>query len=636
MRRIKYTLSMSPEGPPIQPQPPADDKETTKKEGAQEEFEQEPFSKQFEDLAHQAHELLEQAPNDAVRSITTRIERVLNLVAETAQDFETPSKEIKMNRTIASTLIDRLYDTFSVGSAAGDIWRVPQWDQAEPLKDLINEIEDARYELAKMLEQKFKIEQISPFVEVDRFDASVHEDDLAGPLTTTDPTRDNLIVQVLRPGVRANGEVILKAIVRRALYDKKAAETKDDDVIEVAASEEATAKEGRATKELVDRQLSSLLQELKTQLETSGTSPGFRATLNTFQTHIIGAQEGLKALQAAGGKLTSRIAESGFMLGDQTPAIAPQLSAAEFRQAITILEKFFTASESQRQLLKEEFGIEQISAVAGMKFDPKLCKDNPVTRVSTKDPALDQAIYEVIRPGFTQNNEVVARAYVKQTLYFSPQAQEKRAAEANEYKTSTEGITDAAAELIKKIDVALRPAPKNPLLPEQYAEKEKSDQYRACLQNALAYIAMIQERIIGTLGNGEDPVKNTSLRNALTKYNEQPLFSPGRLSTEEEQQYLKTLEEMGVFKRNLREWLKKEHAIDLLLPAEGTKFDPKTQEDNEHHRLPARTKANGNDLYEIIRNGFTQNGKVVEKAYVKRFVLTETTPETANEADDSV
>jgi len=187
-----------------------------------------------ESLLHSAGELTRSTESELAqsnlseisRSIDLRLRERVELLADTLRKFQ--SGEVKVDLTLASALIDRLYDA----GVEREAWMLTRQDQST--KELMNGYENLRYQASEWLHNQFGIEPIYPMPEVSKFDLSRDEDPAGGrPLTTTNADRDNLILQTLRPGVLVNGQVITKAIVKRAVYQPGQDTLRGEDVLEV-------------------------------------------------------------------------------------------------------------------------------------------------------------------------------------------------------------------------------------------------------------------------------------------------------------------------------------------------------------------------------------------------------------------
>ena len=77
------------------------------------------------------------------------------------------------------------------------------------------------------------------------------------------------------------------------------------------------------------------------------------------------------------------------------------------------------------------------------------------------------------------------------------------------------------------------------------------------------------------------------------------------------------------FREQFRVFLRNQHGIESIEVVPGlTTFVPRLHEDNPLHRLPADEEKGRthNLVYALLRPGFIQGGKVLSKAFVKRFV----------------
>lgn len=88
--------------------------------------------------------------------------------------------------------------------------------------------------------------------------------------------------------------------------------------------------------------------------------------------------------------------------------------------------------------------------------------------------------------------------------------------------------------------------------------------------------------------------------------------------------FYKYLQNIDSARLEVQKEIEDKYSLSPIMSVAGyTKFDPDRHEDSEANRLPAENNEDNNTIYEQIRPGFTIDGKVVRKAFVKRYVRPE-------------
>lgn len=115
---------------------------------------------------------------------------------------------------IAETSVFSNADLEHVIACVFDAPALPGWQVSKELRELETRLTEARVEIVKRLKQN-GVEPIYPVINQDKFDADLHVDAGGSPGTTSDQTMDQVIVEVLKPGICANGEVSFPAKIFR-------------------------------------------------------------------------------------------------------------------------------------------------------------------------------------------------------------------------------------------------------------------------------------------------------------------------------------------------------------------------------------------------------------------------------------
>jgi molecular chaperone GrpE (heat shock protein) len=164
--------------------------------------------------------------------------------------------------------------------------------------------------------------------------------------------------------------------------------------------------------------------------------------------------------------------------------------------------------------------------------------------------------------------------------------------------------------------------------------------HQAYIENLSDELARVEEIYRKTLDEG---ITDSSLDFSLPELY-QPSVDPGLRTMSREwrgggENYYSRLygllNQLDTVRCETQRVLQNKFGISPIMSVPGhSKFDPDLHEDNEAHRLPARTEDGDNNIYEQIRPGFVVNGEVMRKAYVKRYVEV-STPQSSQEARSS-
>src|SRR3989344_2481799 len=410
---------MSPEhkGGPPQDKPKPD---KTEQPAIVEQEEDEPsFSEQFAELAKRAETVCDANVSDQAKSIARRLQRQLELLTKTTQKIEVwDSSQTVKEEAVAEELVERLYGPAPVVT---ELWRVPQFSEESLLQDIITDDNNSRFEFSQWLKDQYGIEPIFPNVEIDSFNSVFHRDGAGSPLITPDKSRDQLILNVLRPGVVENVKGISQAIVWRALYDTK--ELENDEPVARAeyleeqgpVGQEQSAQPEKVTAESLSQHIHDTVENLRGEAERASKKvkvliEGLLYKYREFSTLIESITKNDDLDDIKNNTLATfdlpRITDPvKIPMG----TIDPQELAAVFKY----LSELNAIANSLKAWLVKEHKIELLVPIEGDMFDPKIHEDNPLHRLPTHTDKDHNRIYAILRAGVKQNGKVFANAFVK-------------------------------------------------------------------------------------------------------------------------------------------------------------------------------------------------------------------------------
>ncbi|HSH94221.1 MAG TPA: hypothetical protein VK968_08755, partial [Roseimicrobium sp.] len=157
----------------------------------------------------------ETAGIEPIRTLEEELREIERLAKSTSDSYAFSIAEQARHLTkIAETKSFASSDLEHVIACVFDTPLLPSWQVSKELRDLETRLVEARVQVVARLKAA-GVEPIYPIVNQDRFDADLHLDAGGSPGGTDDPAKDQLIVEVLKPGITLNGEVVFQAKVFR-------------------------------------------------------------------------------------------------------------------------------------------------------------------------------------------------------------------------------------------------------------------------------------------------------------------------------------------------------------------------------------------------------------------------------------